>query len=87
MANWITPSASRCYGRRLLSVSSLLRCGRFWNRRSRIVPVTRAFAEVAVTEMIPQRRTPLRYRDHQPSHLWVEPFLVPAGPPGLHPGM
>jgi pyrroloquinoline quinone biosynthesis protein B len=48
---------------------------------SRIVPVTRAFAEVAVTEMIPERRTPLRYRDHQPSRLWVEPFLVPAGPP------
>jgi pyrroloquinoline quinone biosynthesis protein B len=48
---------------------------------SRIVPVTRAFAEVTMIEMNLDQRTPLRYRDGSTSGLWVMPFAVPAGPP------
>jgi pyrroloquinoline quinone biosynthesis protein B len=48
---------------------------------SRILPVTRSFAEVTVTEIIPLQRSELRYRDGETSHLWVTPFSVPAGPP------
>lgn len=48
---------------------------------SRILSVTRAFAQVNVTELTPGLRTSLRYRDGQTSGLSVEPFTVPAGPP------
>lgn len=48
---------------------------------SRILPVTRSFAEVMVTEMMPLQRTELRYRDGETSRLWITPFSVPAGPP------
>jgi pyrroloquinoline quinone biosynthesis protein B len=48
---------------------------------SRILPVTRAFADVTLSEMRLDRRTPLRYRDGETSGMWVEPFVVPAGPP------
>lgn len=50
-------------------------------RDSRLVPVTRAFAELAVTEMSLDQRIPLRYRDGGRSGITVEPFAVPAGPP------
>jgi pyrroloquinoline quinone biosynthesis protein B len=50
-------------------------------RDSRILPVTRAFAEVKVTEIMPLERSELRYRDGEASSLWITPFPVPAGPP------
>ena len=48
---------------------------------SRILAVTRAFADVAVTELVPDRPTGLCYRDGAPSGLAVTCFPVPAGPP------
>jgi pyrroloquinoline quinone biosynthesis protein B len=48
---------------------------------SRILPVTRAFARVEVTEMTPGQRVPLQYRDGGASGITVEPIQVPAGPP------
>jgi pyrroloquinoline quinone biosynthesis protein B len=48
---------------------------------TRILPVTRAFADVRVTHIHPGERTPLRYRDGEISGIWVEPFAVAAGPP------
>lgn len=48
---------------------------------SRLLPVTRAFAEVGVTELVPNRPTGLCYRDGSPSGLRVTCFPVPAGPP------
>ena len=48
---------------------------------SRILPVTRAFAEVRVTAMTPGSRIALCYRDGGDAGLWVESFVVPAGPP------
>ena len=48
---------------------------------SRILTVTRAFAEVSVTELVPDRPLGLCYRDGTPSGLRVTCFPVPAGPP------
>jgi pyrroloquinoline quinone biosynthesis protein B len=48
---------------------------------SRILPVTRAFAEVKVTTMVPNSEISLCYRDDGSSGLTVESFPVPAGPP------
>jgi pyrroloquinoline quinone biosynthesis protein B len=48
---------------------------------SRILPVTRAFAQVRVTTMVPGTPIPLCYRDGTDSGLRVECFPVPAGPP------
>jgi pyrroloquinoline quinone biosynthesis protein B len=48
---------------------------------SRLLAVTRAFAEVTVTEITPDQRTELRYRDREVSSLSVTPFVVPAGVP------
>jgi pyrroloquinoline quinone biosynthesis protein B len=48
---------------------------------SRILPVTRAFAQVKVTTMVPQTPILLCYRDGTDSGLRVECFPVPAGPP------
>jgi|1185.fasta_scaffold173556_1 pyrroloquinoline quinone biosynthesis protein B len=48
---------------------------------SRLLPVTRAFAEVTVTQLTPGKRTPLHYRDGKTCRIWVEPIEVPAGPP------
>jgi len=48
---------------------------------SRILPVTRAFAEVKVTTLEPGTETSLCYRDGTDSGLSVESFVVPAGPP------
>jgi pyrroloquinoline quinone biosynthesis protein B len=51
-------------------------------RDSRILPVTRAFAEVEVIELSPQGGpVPLAYPDGAASGLSVETFPVPAGPP------
>ena len=48
---------------------------------TRIVPVTRSFADVRVTEMKLGERTALRYRNGETSGIWARPFSVPAGPP------
>jgi pyrroloquinoline quinone biosynthesis protein B len=48
---------------------------------SRILAVTQAFAEVTVTELVPDRATGLCYRDGRASGLTVTCFPVPAGPP------
>jgi pyrroloquinoline quinone biosynthesis protein B len=48
---------------------------------SRILAVTRAFAEVMVAELVPDRPLGLCYRDGTPSGLRVTCFPVPAGPP------
>lgn len=48
---------------------------------SRIVPVTRAFAQVRVVELPAGAPIPLSYRDGCPSGLTVSSFSVPAGPP------
>jgi len=48
---------------------------------SRLLPVTRAFSEVPVTELSLETPTPLAYRDGSPSGLEVHAFVVAAGPP------
>ena len=48
---------------------------------SRILAVTRAFADVSVTELMPDQPAGLCYRDGSPSGLTVTCFPVPAGPP------
>jgi pyrroloquinoline quinone biosynthesis protein B len=48
---------------------------------SRILAVTRAFADVTVDEMVPDRALGLCYGDGIPSGLRVVCFPVPAGPP------
>lgn len=48
---------------------------------SRILPVTRAFAEVRITTMVPGSALSLCYHDGGNSGLVVESFPVPAGPP------
>jgi pyrroloquinoline quinone biosynthesis protein B len=57
---------------------------------SRLVPVTRAFAEVGLKELPIGPSAALAYRDGRPSGLTVSGFAVPAGPPrfagGNHPG-
>ncbi len=50
-------------------------------RDSRIVPVTRAFAEVRMIDLALGQAVPLAYRDGCPSGLTVTSFAVPAGPP------
>ena len=57
------------------SVQSIL------ERDSRLLPVTSSFADVTVHHLAPGESTALRYRDGQPSGLWVEPLAVSAGPP------
>jgi pyrroloquinoline quinone biosynthesis protein B len=54
-------------------------------RDSRLLPVTRAFAEVEVTEMPLGKRIQLRYRDGGMSGISIEAFAVPAGPPRFAP--
>jgi pyrroloquinoline quinone biosynthesis protein B len=57
---------------------------------SRVVPVTRAFAEVRLEQLPIGRSAALSYGDGCPSGLTVSGFAVPAGPPrfasGDHPG-
>ena len=54
---------------------------RILEQDSRILAVTRAFADVRVTDTIVKERYELRNRDGSGSDLWITPFLVPAGPP------
>ncbi|MDQ3138644.1 MAG: pyrroloquinoline quinone biosynthesis protein PqqB [Gemmatimonadota bacterium] len=48
---------------------------------SRILAVTAAFADVTMTELVPDRSIGLCYRDGTASGLTVTCFPVPAGPP------
>ena len=48
---------------------------------SRLLPMTRAFGEVPVTDLPLNTPIPLCYRDGSASGLTVEAFPVPAGPP------
>jgi pyrroloquinoline quinone biosynthesis protein B len=48
---------------------------------SRVLPVTRAFSEVPVVDLLLDAAVPLPYRDGSASGLTVEAFAVPAGPP------
>ncbi len=48
---------------------------------SRLLPVTRAFADLRTTELPLGAALPLRYHDGADSGLSVEAFAVPAGPP------
>jgi pyrroloquinoline quinone biosynthesis protein B len=48
---------------------------------SRLLPVTRAFAEVRLEPLAIERSTALMYRDGCPAGLTVTAFAVPAGPP------
>ena len=50
-------------------------------RDSCVLPTTRAFSEVPVTELVLDAHVPLLYRDGVPSGLSVEALVVPAGPP------
>jgi pyrroloquinoline quinone biosynthesis protein B len=52
---------------------------------SRILPVTRAFAKVGITEIPLEESLTLRYRDGKPSGISIQPFTVPAGPPRFAP--
>jgi pyrroloquinoline quinone biosynthesis protein B len=54
---------------------------RILERDSRILPVTQAFAQVEVTEMVLEEPVPLRYRDGTVSGISIRPFEVAAGPP------
>lgn len=60
-------------------VLNILRTG------SRIVPVTEAFAQVAVTELPIDRPVELTYRDGSASGLTVTAFTVPGDPPRFAP--
>jgi pyrroloquinoline quinone biosynthesis protein B len=57
------------------AVRSILDCD------SRLLPVTRAFSDVPVTELSLDVLVPLAYRDGSSSGLAVNVFVVPAGPP------
>jgi pyrroloquinoline quinone biosynthesis protein B len=50
-------------------------------RDSRLLPVTRVFADVTATELPLRSPVPLLHRDGTDSGLTVEAFVVPAGPP------
>ncbi len=50
-------------------------------RDSRILPVTGAFAQIAVVELTLREAVELRYRDGTPSGLTVQAFPVPGDPP------
>ena len=52
---------------------------------SRILPVTRAFADTPVTDLMLDTPARLSYRDGSWSSLSVEAFAVPAGPPRFAP--
>ena len=66
---------------RRLQISATEAVRRVIEDDSRLLPVTRAFADVSVTELAPDRPTELCYRDGTGSGLWVTCFPVPAGPP------
>lgn len=62
------------------AIGSVLECD------SRILPVTRAFADVPLTTLPLDTPVELLYRDHSPSGLVVEACAVAAGPPQFAPG-
>jgi pyrroloquinoline quinone biosynthesis protein B len=51
------------------------------DRDSRLLPMTRAFSDVPVTDLSLDTSVPLCYRDGSASGIAVEAFPVPAGPP------
>jgi pyrroloquinoline quinone biosynthesis protein B len=51
------------------------------DRDSRLLPMTRAFSDVSVTDLSLDTSVPLCYRDGSASGIAVEAFPVPAGPP------
>ena len=59
--------------------------GSVLERESRILPVTRAFGDVPLTELPLDTPIDLRYRDGSPSGLTAEAFAVAAGPPMFAP--
>jgi pyrroloquinoline quinone biosynthesis protein B len=75
---------------RVLSLSATPAVRQILEHDSGLLRVTRAFAEVTVTELDLGRESPLHYRDGCPSGLVITPFAVPAGPPRFarmdHPG-
>ncbi|HEX2250537.1 MAG TPA: MBL fold metallo-hydrolase, partial [Gemmatimonadales bacterium] len=48
---------------------------------SRVLPVTRAFADITLRDLPLDRQVPLTGRDGQPVGITVQAFPVPAGPP------
>ncbi|CAN5729479.1 pyrroloquinoline quinone biosynthesis protein PqqB [soil metagenome] len=66
---------------RLLQIYATAAVRSIVEQDSRIVPVTRAFAEVRLEDLPIGAATPLTYRDGCPSGLTVTCFPVPAGPP------
>lgn len=66
---------------RQLSVYATAAAERILDRDSRLLPVTRAFSHVPVTELPLDARVALEYRDGSASGLTVEAFPVAAGPP------
>jgi pyrroloquinoline quinone biosynthesis protein B len=66
---------------RKLQVAATDAVGRIIEHDSRILSVTRAFAEVCVHELRPDRTLGLSHADGTPSGLRVTCFRVPAGPP------
>jgi pyrroloquinoline quinone biosynthesis protein B len=71
---------------RHLPVYTTAAIGAVLDRDSRILPVTRAFAEIPLTELPLETPIELRHRDGSSSGLAVEAFAVPAGPPRFAPG-
>jgi pyrroloquinoline quinone biosynthesis protein B len=66
---------------RHLPVWTTAAVGAMLERDSRILPLTRAFSDVPLTELYLHTPQTLRYRDGSLSGLSVEAFAVPAGPP------
>ncbi|HYC33449.1 MAG TPA: pyrroloquinoline quinone biosynthesis protein PqqB [Gemmatimonadales bacterium] len=75
---------------RFLQVAATAAVREILEHDSGLLRVTRAFAEVRLTELAPGGESPLAYRDGCPSGLTLLPFPVPAGPPRFaradHPG-
>ena len=75
---------------RYLQVAATAAVREILTHDSGLLRVTKAFAEVRLTELMPGHETPLSYRDGCPSGLIVSAFPVPAGPPRFaradHPG-
>jgi pyrroloquinoline quinone biosynthesis protein B len=66
---------------RILQLWATDAVGQILESDSRILPVTRAFAQVQLRSLELERPAPLLYRDGCPSGLSVLGFAVPAGPP------
>jgi pyrroloquinoline quinone biosynthesis protein B len=66
---------------RYLPLYTTAAIGSVLDRDSRILPVTRAFADVPLTTLPVGTPVELQYRDGSPSGLVVEAFTTAAGPP------